>query len=80
MTTVAEYMTVAGAWGFKASSRPGELMNGRGDLLELSDDRARLFLKDERVFTLYEPRRLDDLCRKLYQKPADSTPPQFTLF
>jgi len=78
MTASAKYMTVAGEFGFRAA-RHGDLTNERGDLLEITDTRARLFLKDGRNFTLYKPARLADLLRRLY--PIDtSEPPQLELF
>lgn len=80
MTTSAKYMTIAGTYGFRAARASSDLVNGRGDVLEITDTRARLFLCDTRVFTVYEPARLRDLLRRLYAEPADSDPPELTLF
>jgi hypothetical protein len=79
MSIYAQYLSTAGAWGFRAS-RTGDLTNERGDLIQIMGDRARLFLKDGRNFTLYTPARLADLLRRLYVEPAESDPPELTLF
>ena len=74
MSIYAQYLSTAGAAGFKAS-RTGELVNSQGDLIQITGDRARVFMQDGRVFTLYSPARLRDLLRRLYSAPAESDPP-----
>jgi len=80
MTTAAEFMTVAGKFGFRAARR-GDLANEHGDLIQIAGERARLFLKDGRNFTVYSVERLSDLLRRLYPYPIDtSDSPQLELF
>jgi hypothetical protein len=78
MSIYAQYLSAAGAAGFKAS-RTGDLSNDNGDLIEITGDRARVFMRDGRVFTLYTPARLRNLLRRLYAEPAEIDPPTFFL-
>ncbi|MGO9303291.1 MAG: hypothetical protein ACLP3R_06255 [Candidatus Korobacteraceae bacterium] len=78
MTVYAEYLTIIGVHGFKPL-HSGDFRNQNGDDIQIMGDRARVFLRDGRVFTLYSPDRLRDLLRRLYAKPADSDPTPFAL-
>jgi hypothetical protein len=78
MTVYAEYLTIIGVHGFKPL-HSGDFRNQNGDVIQIKGDRARVFMRDGRVFTLYSPDRLRDLLRRLYAEPADSDPPQLTL-